>query len=162
MMKKIAGFFVAFYLGCLLIHAQNPIQTVNIESLKKIYTVDNDTTYIINFFATWCAPCIQEIPVLNTFYSKNSNTKNKLILVSLDKIAALKFLQKKVDKLNIKAPVFLLNANSDYAWLPQIDTRWQGSIPATMVINNKKNVKAFFETPLEEGQLEFYLSKLGL
>ena len=102
MMKKIAGFFVAFYLGCLLIHAQNPIQTVNIESLKKIYTVDNDTTYIINFFATWCAPCIQEIPVLNTFYSKNNNTKNKLILVSLDKIAALKFLQKKVDKLNIK------------------------------------------------------------
>ncbi|HNA39839.1 MAG TPA: hypothetical protein PLR84_10045, partial [Chitinophagales bacterium] len=68
----------------------------------------------------------------------------------------------KLKKLGIKAPVYLLNESSDFSWLPYIDKRWQGSIPATMVVNGNKNVKAFFETPLEKGQLEFYLKKLGL
>lgn len=43
--------------------------------------------------------------------------------------------------------------------LRAIDKRWQGSIPATMIINGNKKVKAFFETPLEKGQLEFYLGE---
>lgn len=144
------------------ISAQNEIKLVKIEELKKVYTVPNDTTYIVNFFATWCGPCMQEMPVLNSFYKEHLNTNIKLLFVSLDNAGTLKKLPSKMKKLGVVAPVYLLNENSDFSWLSNIDKRWQGSIPATMVINNKKNIKAFFETPLEEGQLEFYLKKLGL
>lgn len=150
-------------LPCLHIaFAQNEIQVVKIEQLKKVYTHANDTTYIINFFATWCGPCMQEMPILNQFYEDNKNTSKKLIFVSLDNAAYLKKLPTKLKKIGIKAPVYLLNESNDFSWLPYIDKRWQGSIPATMVVNGNKNVKAFFETPLEKGQLEFYLKKLGL
>lgn len=150
-------------LPCLHItFAQNEIQVVKIEQLKKVYTHANDTTYIINFFATWCGPCMQEMPILNQFYEDNKNTSKKLIFVSLDNAGYLKKLPTKLKKIGIKAPVYLLNESSDFSWLPYIDKRWQGSIPATMVVNGNKNVKAFFETPLEKGQLEFYLKKLGL
>lgn len=160
-MKK--WILLALVLPCLHIaFAQNEIQVVKIEQLKKVYTHANDTTYIINFFATWCGPCMQEMPILNQFYEDNKNTSKKLIFVSLDNAGYLKKLPTKLKKIGIKAPVYLLNESSDFSWLPYIDKRWQGSIPATMVVNGNKNVKAFFETPLEKGQLEFYLKKLGL
>ncbi|HMV15681.1 MAG TPA: TlpA family protein disulfide reductase [Chitinophagales bacterium] len=160
-MKKCILFVLLF--PCLHIaFAQNEIQVVKIEQLKKVYTHANDTTYIINFFATWCGPCMQEMPILNQFYEDNKNTSKKLIFVSLDNAGYLKKLPTKLKKIGIKAPVYLLNESSDFSWLPYIDKRWQGSIPATMVVNGNKNVKAFFETPLEKGQLEFYLKKLGL
>lgn len=160
-MKK-SIFFFFFTVLTLAIFAQSEIKLVKIEDLKKVYTQPNDTTYIINFFATWCGPCMQEMPILNTFYDEHQNTKTQLIFVSLDNAGTLKKLPTKMKKLGVKAPVYLLNESSDFSWLPYIDQRWQGSIPATMVVNSQKNIKAFFETPLEKGQLEFYLKKLGL
>lgn len=159
-MKKILSLFT-FSIIIFNTFSQD-IKLVKIEDLKKIYSNVDDTTYVINFFASWCGPCIVEIPILNKFYAEHKNTTTQLIFVSLDNPSYLKKMPKLVSKLKIEAPVYLLNANSDFSWLPQIDKRWQGSIPATMVVNQKKNIKAFFETPLEKGQLEFYLSKLGL
>lgn len=153
---------VVFSFFCFNSYSQNAINVVKIEELKKVYSNADDTTYVVNFFATWCGPCIQEMPVLNKFYEEHKNTNIKLIFVSLDNASYLKKLPQKLKKWNIQAPVYLLNESSDYSWLPLIDKRWQGSIPATMVVNQKRNIKAFFETPLEKGQLEYYLQKLGL
>lgn len=157
-------YFLSFVLFFTIVSAvaQTEIPVVKIEELKSVYIQPNDTTYIVNFFATWCGPCMQEMPVLNKFYEAHKNTNIKLIFVSLDNISAKKRLPVKMKKLGIQAPVYLLNESTDFSWLAKIDKRWQGSIPATMVVNNKKNIKAFFETPMESGQLEFYLKKLGL
>ncbi len=143
-------------------YAQNEIKIVKLEELKKVYTRPNDTTYIVNFFATWCGPCMMEIPVLNQFYESHKDTTIQLIFVSLDNSNSLKKLPSKIKKAGIQAPVYLLNESSDFSWLPYVDKRWQGTIPATMIVNTNKNIKAFFETPMEKGQLEFYLKKLGL
>jgi hypothetical protein len=102
------------------------------------------------------------MPILNKFYEEHKNTATQLIFVSLDNVGTIKKLPAKMKKLGVQAPVYVLNESTDFSWLSKIDKRWQGSIPATMVVNNPKNIKAFFETPLEKGQLEFYLKKLGL
>lgn len=161
MNKSIFAIFIAVILTT-PVFSQNDIKVVKIEELKKVYVKANDTTYIVNFFATWCGPCMMEMPVLNKFYDEHKDTNVQLIFVSLDNAGTLKKLPLKLKKIGVQAPVYLLNESSDFSWLPYIDKRWQGSIPATMVINNKRNVKAFFETPMEKGQLEFYLKKLGL
>ncbi|MCC6582347.1 MAG: TlpA family protein disulfide reductase [Chitinophagales bacterium] len=161
-MKKCVFSFLLSVLFASTVFAQNEIKLVKIEDLKKVYLKTNDTTYIINFFATWCGPCMMEMPILNKFYDEHQNTNIQLIFVSLDNSGTLKKLPAKMKKIGVQAPVYLLNESSDFSWLPYIDKRWQGSIPATMVVNSKKNIKAFFETPMEKGQLEFYLKKLGL
>lgn len=159
-MKTVIALLVIF---CSVSFARaQQIDLVRIEGLKEVYTHNDDTTYVINFFATWCGPCMQEIPVLNKFYQEHKGTNIKLIFVSLDNSKYLKKLPSFLKKQKIEAPVYLLNESSDFSWLPEIDRRWQGSIPATMVVNGKRHIKAFFETPLEKGQLEFYLRKLGL
>jgi thiol-disulfide isomerase/thioredoxin len=70
-----------FFFG---VFAQNEIKVVKIEDLKKVYVRPVDTTYVVNFFATWCGPCMMEMPVLNNFYKTHKNTNIQLIFVSLD------------------------------------------------------------------------------
>lgn len=161
MKKYVASLFLLLFVSSKT-WAQEEIPLVKIEDLKKVYIQPNDTTYIVNFFATWCGPCMMEMPVLNKFYEEHKDTNIKLIFVSLDNAGTVKKLPSKMKKFGVQAPVYLLNESTDFSWLPYIDKRWQGSIPATMVVNSKKNIKAFFETPMEKGQLEFYLKKLGL
>lgn len=159
-MKKIVGLLLFAVMGHIA-RAQE-IQVVKLEELKKVYSRPNDTTYVVNFFATWCGPCVMEIPVLNKFREDTKNSDIQLIMVSLDNSKSLKKLPAWIKKMKILAPVYVLNESADYSWLPYIDKRWQGSIPATMIINVNRNKKAFFETPVEDGQLQFYLKKLGL
>ena len=83
--SKIISVFV-FFIVVIAVNAQDAIPMVKIDDLKKVYTKPNDTTYIINFFATWCGPCMQEIPILNKFYEEHKNTATQLIFVSLDRL----------------------------------------------------------------------------
>ena len=159
-MKKL---FTIFILTAIAYCARaQEISVQKIEGLKAMYNRNNDTTYIINFFATWCRPCMEEMPVLKKFIEEHQAEKIQFIFVSLDGGGAMTKLQKYVKKQKITVPVILLNESSDFSWLPYIDKRWQGSIPATKVVNAAKKVNAFFETPLEKGQLEYYLKQLGL
>jgi thiol-disulfide isomerase/thioredoxin len=154
--------FLLILIGVSLVSNAQAIKVVKIDALEETYTRPNDTTYVVNFFATWCGPCMKEIPVFNAFNERHKNSQIQLLFVSLDNPAAPKKLATAVKKAGMQAPVLLLDESNDFAWLPKLDKRWQGSIPATMIINSKKRINVFLETPMEEGDLEKYLSNLGL
>jgi thiol-disulfide isomerase/thioredoxin len=131
-------FFLLLLLQLTVAVSAQEVQIVKIEDLKKIYNRPNDTTYVVNFFATWCGPCMMEIPMLNQFQADHETEKIQLLMVSLDNGKTMKKLPALIKKMKIQAPVYLLNESGDFSWLPYIDKRWQGSIPATMVVNSKK------------------------
>src|SRR5688572_595506 len=54
------------------------------EAFKPFLNADNDTTYIVNFWATWCKPCVEELPHFEQLYQEYKDKKVRLILVSLD------------------------------------------------------------------------------
>ena len=105
-----------------------------------------DDTYVINFWATWCAPCIKELPYFEKLHT--DNPKVKVILVSLD---SRKDLEKKlipfVERKKISAQVVLLSDKDYNAWLDKIDASWSGAIPATLILNGKQ--KLFAEREFE-------------
>ena len=53
-------------------------ETINLDNYKNFLV-------IINFWATWCAPCISELPSLSKLQEKLDNTKFKLLLISIDR-----------------------------------------------------------------------------
>ena len=87
---------VAFQAG-----AQKQVEVVKFDWYKKLRSIDNDTTYILNFWATWCLPCVEELPEFEKLTSAYQNEKVKVILISLDfykklSITVIPYLENKV------------------------------------------------------------------
>lgn len=116
------------------------------DAFEKAIIKEDGSIYVINFWATWCAPCIKELPYFEKLHT--DNPKVKVILVSLD---SRKDLEKKlipfVDRKKITAQVVLLSDKDYNAWLDKIDASWSGAIPATLILNGKR--KLFAEREFE-------------
>lgn len=122
------------------IQAQKVAVFDSYSELEKTVLSDSSTTYVVNFWATWCAPCVKELPHFEQLNSENKSIK--VVLISLDfknqyEAKLLPFIKKK----DIKSEVVLLTDKDYNTWLPTVDKDWSGSIPATLVI---KNGKKFF------------------
>src|SRR5688500_17355903 len=130
------------------------IKKIKITDLEKMIA-ESKTPLIINFWATFCKPCMEEIPHFQKLGRKYEKDGVKLLLVSLDMkdaypIQVNAFIKKK----KIRIPTAWLDeTNADY-FCPRIDTPWSGVIPATLFINNRNNYRKFTEEPLSEEQLE--------
>jgi thiol-disulfide isomerase/thioredoxin len=116
------------------------------DDFEKAILKEDDNTYVINFWATWCAPCIKELPYFEKLHT--DNPKVKVILVSLD---SRKDLEKKlvpfVNRKKITTQVVLLSDKDYNAWLDKIDSSWSGAIPATLMLNGRR--KLFAEREFE-------------
>jgi thiol-disulfide isomerase/thioredoxin len=135
--------------------AQTSIPTWKITDVEKYMNSGKDEVLVINFWATFCKPCIAEIPSFIEVTNKYKDQNVKLLLVSLDlpsfypkKIAA--FAKKHNFNTNI---VWLDETNADY-FCPKIDVKWSGSIPATLIINPKTGFRKFFEEEIEKDKFE--------
>jgi thiol-disulfide isomerase/thioredoxin len=149
-MRSLLLIFSLFMMSFL---AVKPVQRVRIDSLINRVHAVNDTTYIINFWATWCAPCVKELPVFDTIANKFAGKPVKVILVSLDfpKDVVGK-LPNFIEKKGIKQEVLFLDELYENEWIPKVDSTWQGNIPATWIVNAKKKERHFF--PREVGVVE--------
>lgn len=131
--------FAVMFLFSVQIQAQKIAVFDNYTALEKAVLSDANTTYVVNFWATWCAPCVKELPHFEQLNSENKNVK--VVLVSLDfknqyEAKLLPFLKKKA----IKSEVVLLTDKDYNTWLPAVDKDWSGSIPATLIIKDGKKV----------------------
>ncbi len=118
---------------------------VKFDELAKMMSQQNDTTYIFNFFATWCEPCVKEFPAFQRFSSRYAGKKMRLIFVSLDfkkdfSKRLLPFLKKK----HVKNEVVLLDEPNGNSWIDNVDSTWDGGLPATLVVNNQKHIRQIF------------------
>ena len=131
------------------------VALLSLDQLEKRIELGKDTVFIVNFWATWCAPCVKEIP---NFVRLNTNYKAaplKVILVSLDFKSKLeKVVVPFVKKNQIKLEVYLLNEKSEQDYIDRISENWAGSLPATLVINNQNGFRHFFEQEFTWEELE--------
>jgi thiol-disulfide isomerase/thioredoxin len=122
------------------------------EELLAICSTENDTTYVINFWATWCKPCVQELPFFEELQQSHPSTEPlKVVLVSLDfeenlHKRVLPFLEKN----NIRSKVYLMTDTRYHGWIDDVNNLWSGAIPATLVV--RKNKKYFAERSFDSFQ----------
>ncbi len=116
--------------------SKEDITVYNFESLEPLLYTDSNKIYVVNFWAMWCAPCVEELPIL-TEYEKN-NPDVEFLLVSLDfpediETKLKPFLKEK----GITSKVVLLDDPDSNTWIDKIDPNWSGAIPFTIIFNNK-------------------------
>ena len=105
------------------------------ENFEKEYFHKGDTTLVINFWATWCKPCVTELPYFDQLHASNTEPKTKIVLVSLDLKSQLKsVLMPFLKKNKISAEIVLLADNKYNDWLEKVHPDWSGTIPATLLL----------------------------
>jgi len=112
--------------------------------LAPLLNQQNDTTYVINFWATWCKPCVKELPYFEQLHNTYNGKKVNVVLVSLDfKDQIDKKLIPFIEDKQLKSTLIALTDSDMNSWIPKISEDWSGAIPATLVYKNSK--RAFYE-----------------
>ena len=125
------------------------------------YIKTSKTPLIVSFWATYCVPCIKEIPYFQELAKKYEEKGVRLLLVSLDfKESYPEKIKKFSAKMRFSAPIVWLDeTNADY-FCPQIDSKWSGAMPATLLINNLTGYRTFFEEEISKVKLEAEIKKM--
>ena len=107
---------------------------------------------VINFWATWCVPCIEEMPWFNKIVHQNKNVE--LVFVSLDNNKSYpEKIRSFINAKKITATLIWLNETNADIFCPIIEEDWGGSIPATLFINHSRNYRRFIEAQLSPAEL---------
>jgi len=151
--------FIIICLSLITYSVNAQVKLLTLNDLDKRIAGGKDTTYVINFWATWCAPCVAELPNFEKFRLTNLKKPVKVLLVSLDfKSKLQKEVIPFVQKNNIKAEVFVLNEPDQQLYIERIDKKWSGAIPATLFVNKK--VRHFYEKEFTAEELKNTLLNL--
>lgn len=136
------------------------IEKIGIPELEKILAGTENQLHVVNFWATWCPPCVTELPYFEKLSKEYRDKGVKFILISLDfpsqiDSKLIPFLKKN----KITADVRVMT-NIDYnSWIDKVDTSWQGNIPVTLIFNNEKKIKYFHPSELTEKELRDLITK---
>jgi thiol-disulfide isomerase/thioredoxin len=125
------------------------------------YIAKSDTPTVVNFWATYCGPCLKEIPYFQEIVKQYEESGVKLLLVSLDfKESFPEKISSFADKRKFTSPIVWLDeTNADY-FCPKVDIKWTGVMPATLFINNKKGHRSFFEDEMSKEKFETEIKKI--
>lgn len=130
----------------------------NFEEFEPLLHKQEDKVYVINFWATWCRPCVKEMPAFNQLYEKYHHQNVEILLVSLDfgkdlqsRIRAFK------NSHHVQSNIIILDDPDSNSWINKVNKDWSGAIPATLIYNKKK--RNFYEQSFDFEELEEELKK---
>ena len=144
--------------SCNPISFNHKVPIADFNGIEKWMNKQNDTVYVINFWATWCAPCVKEFPVFEQFAKDNESRKVKVLMINLDfpdqyNSRLLPFLKNRKSSLD----VIMLDDPNQNQWISKVDSTWSGSLPATLIYS--KGERTFFEKELTYSELNIELKK---
>lgn len=151
---------VSFAITGFAVKAQSKMPSWKITDVVNYYSKKTDSVYVINFWGSFCKPCVAELPFIQAITKKYADKKVKLLLVSLDLKAYYPGRIKKFAKEhNITADIVWLNETDADYFCNIIDTKWSGSIPATVFVNAATGYKQFYEQEFTAEEFEAELRK---
>ena len=128
------------------------------EGLKPLLHKEDGKTYIVNFWATWCKPCVEELPDFEKVFAEEKDNNVELILVSLDMPSMWKSrLEPFVAESKLQGKVVILDDPKMNQWIPKVNADWGGGIPASLIYN--KEQRQFYERGFTYGELKTELEK---
>lgn len=154
MTRSIFKFFTALVL-ILLVHSASAqdMPKWKVDDLKAAIAKAEGPT-IFNFWATFCKPCIEEIPYFQELAKKYEASGVRLVLVSLDAPEEYPARIRTIaQKFKMTAPIAYLDESNADLFCPAVDEKWSGAIPASLFVNNKTGYRQFYEDQLTKEEL---------
>lgn len=132
--------------GAVLVRGAGPSNLVPLDeqAFGRLVAHHRGKVLLVDFWATWCAPCREEMPKLVSLYSSERERNIDLVTISCDEPEqtgdATEFLQKQ----GAPAPFYIKRAKNDDHFINAIDPKWSGALPALFLFNRKgQKVRSF-------------------
>jgi len=134
---------------------KNDIQLdiLDFNGLEPYLTRTDEKTYVVNFWATWCAPCVKELPHFEELNANYKDENVEVLLVSLDFPQQYeKNLKPFIKKHDLQSKILVLDDIDMNTWILKVNENWDGAIPITIIYN--KNKRKFYDRPFTYAELE--------
>ncbi len=135
-------------------------EIVKLGQLQELIQSKSDHIKVINFWATWCAPCIKELPLFEKLGQERADVKVTLVSMDLDLDPNPEKVHKFVARKKLQSQVLILDELDPNSYINQIDKNWSGAIPATIIINGRTGQRKFVGKELHEGELEKLIAEV--
>lgn len=145
---------IVFLIVTINVSLAQEFRKISKSELISILENPTDILHVINFWATWCGPCVKELPDFQQVIQETDKSKVDFLFVSLDFPSdADKKLGPFLKKNNYTFDVALMTETDYNSWIDLVDPSWQGSLPATLFFNKAKQIHRFIPEPLEKSKL---------
>jgi len=129
------------------------------DQLSPLLRPQADTLHVINFWATWCAPCVKELPYFEEAAQRAWDRPVRITLVNLDfrkqlSTRLLPFLRER----KLRTQIVVLDDPDANSWINRVDSSWSGAIPATLFLS--EHTRVFVEGSLTRSSLNELIESL--
>lgn len=137
------------------------VEVIKFPQLQEMISAGKPSIKVINFWATWCKPCIEELPYFEEVNRTYGGDDFEVVLVSLDFVEDLDTkVRLFVEKKGLQSKLYLLDETDFNEIINKIDTSWSGAIPATLIVDQRNKKKDFYERQFKEGELSQIIKTL--
>lgn len=132
------------------------VEVYDFESIQPFLNKENGKINVINFWATWCKPCVAELPFFEELGEKRDDIEITLISLDFPKMIDAQVIPF-IKENELKSEVIVLDDPNGNEWIPKIDPDWSGAIPATIIYT--KEDRKFYEQSFTLEELENEINK---
>lgn len=136
---------------------ESTFQIISYQEFEEMIKTPSEKIRVYNFWATWCGPCVKEMPYFENIQAEDSSIE--LIFISMDDGRKPERVTSFIEKKGIKAPVYLLDDVDYNKWIDKVDPTWSGAIPASLFIKSD-GTKSFHEGEVTQKELELIINQL--
>ena len=119
----------------------------------------DDKVHVVTFWATWCKPCVKELPYFEKLHENYKDKNVEVNLVSIDRHNQIEsHLKPFIKKHNLQSRLLQLSDTNNNEWMPKVDEIWSRGIPTTLIYNSKDRL--FLDFAFSDYQeLELYIKQ---
>ncbi len=110
------------------------ISSIDAEAVKALAKNDSQKLLLINVWATWCGPCVNELPELVTMNRMYRQRPFQMITISMDDANKKDQALEMLTKLHVSATNYIFNSDKRDALVEALDKEWPGPVPHTILI----------------------------
>jgi thiol-disulfide isomerase/thioredoxin len=151
-MKRLS--IISFMFLVFLSASAQQAEQIGLKELQHIISKPSEKVQVINFWATWCAPCVKEIPLFEKLNQENKNVEVTLVSMDYDLDPNPEKVYRFVSRKKLQSKVVILTEQNPNSWIDKIDKNWSGALPSTLIVNSKNGKRKFVQNELHEGDLE--------
>lgn len=123
--------------------AGEPVKLVRPEQYRsRIVAPKKGRVLLVNFWATWCVPCREEMPALVSAAKGFSSRDVAVVLVSTDSPKTASAVPRFLSQLRVPFVCWQAKTRDPQPFIDAVDRSWDGSLPFTLVYDRKGEVVA--------------------